>query len=109
MPLINTNLINDVLVEAGIAPAADAKLTDLLRRNNLDVHSLLSALNDIAVNAPSDAIRLRAIEDALKMHGAMKEAEVKPSFSFNISITDKFAPEMQVTELPFIIPREVSN
>lgn len=93
MPIIKPE-IQKVLRTAGLLneqSSEDLSVEESLTQAGLDTASIASELSDLALRSNNEALRLRAIETALKIKGALKEqTPVIPSFTIIIqgSTTD---------------------
>jgi hypothetical protein len=109
MPLIRPE-IQQILRKAGLqgpAPAQDQTLTEKLDASGLDLVSVLDELNTLAKSSGNEALRLRALETALKAHGALKDtAPAVPSFT--IIIQDGASGETTNPQVnPILLPRQL--
>ncbi len=89
------------LLEAAGLDKEKTTLKEKLKENRLDTSSALGVVAEIAHNGDSDAIRLRAVEMALKMSGDLEEEVTKVVPVVNIIIRDKES----MTINPILIPR----
>jgi hypothetical protein len=94
--------IHAILSEIGISKRDESSLTGNLSAAGLSLDNLLDQLSSISSTSQSDAIKLRAIETALKMHGVLKEQAAPPP-SISITITDPYGQTSSVN--PILIPR----
>lgn len=85
--------------------STDSDLKAKLEDNNLGVDDLLSSLSNLAHGADSDSIRIRAIEDAMKLHPDTRIMDSnKPTAPVvNIIINDG---QNSVSLNPILFPRE---
>ena len=93
MPLLkpdtdeNTPEVNRALEAAGLLTKGDGQVSSQLDASGLSLSATLDKLVSIAESSESDHLRLRAVELALKLHGALKPdstATAAPSISINI-------------------------
>lgn len=80
------------------------ELSQKLEKAGLGLKTTLDTVGWLMENGASDAIRLRAAEDSLKVHGLMKEQPAAAPI-VNIVINDPGAAQMEIN--PILIPREV--
>lgn len=88
MPLISHN-VQAALREAGIVKDPDAQddtVQSHLDNEGLSLKETIGLLGDVALGADTSAVKLRAIETALKLRGVLKEQAAPPP-SFNIVFT----------------------
>ena len=109
MPLIKPEIQN-LLRKAGLAPEQskiDQTLVEKLDCAGLDLDSVLEELNTLAKSSGNEALRLRALETALKAHGALKDsAPAIPSFT--IIIQDGASKSSESTQVnPILLPRQL--
>ncbi len=112
MPLIKPEIQN-LLRKAGLAPEQskiDQTLVEKLDCAGLDLDSVLEELNTLAKSSGNEALRLRALETALKAHGALKDsAPAIPSFTIIIQdpshLSDQQVNSTQVN--PILLPRQL--
>ena len=110
MPLIKPEIQN-LLRKAGLAPEQskiDQTLVEKLDCAGLDLDSVLEELNILAKSSGNEALRLRALETALKAHGALKDsAPAIPSFTIIIqdgaSAHETTNPQVN----PILLPRQL--
>lgn len=121
MPLIKPEVQN-LLREAGLAPgrsssssAGDNTLNEKMDQVGLTDEMLLEGLYDIAKLSGNEAIRLRALETALKARGSLKEsAQSPPSFTIVIQ-PSSFQQSPQNSQNvpegvnPILLPRQLLN
>jgi hypothetical protein len=101
MPLIKhlsseiEKLVTPALHEMGLrSPSEEANddVPSLLSQNGLGVREVIEGMAQIAQNSTSEALRMRALENAAKMHGAMKPPEAGASVNMKLVI---YAPQMR--------------
>lgn len=106
MPIIQHG-IQEALRQAGIVKdSSDAPTTvnELLDDQDLSLRQTIQHLADIASGADTSAVKLRAIETALKLRGVLKEQAAPPP-TFNIIINDKSGNPSVNGLNPILIPR----
>jgi len=108
MPLIKPEVQN-LLRKAGIgASSENESASSKLDRAGLSTEDIAEELSEIAKRGETEAIRLRALETGLKVHGALKEkagSETLPNIS--ITIQNAGASERMVPSVnPIILPRQ---
>lgn len=108
MPLIRPE-VQKILREAGLVkdPAAALSLEDQLSEAGLSSETLAENLVGLALRSGNDGIRLRALETALKVKGALKEtATALPNFT--VVIQNYSHQELSKTSgaNPIIFPRQ---
>lgn len=107
MPIIEHG-VQAALRQAGIIKDESELPTDLtsrLERKNLDLDSTLLHLHDIVNGADTSAVKLRAVDTILKLHGVLKDqAAPPPSVTFVIQ-----GGEVNNQGLnPILIPRKAA-
>lgn len=106
MPIINHD-IQKALRLAGIVKEENAEDTGIqarLDRHNLSLTETLDHLSDLVTGADTSAVKLRAIDTILKLHGVLKETTAPPP-AINIIINDsKAIPGIN----PILVPRQES-
>lgn len=100
MPLLRPE-IDKVLKSAGIGSFDETSLSKRMAEHGLGLGDTIGRLSDITENADSDAVRLRAIDTALKMHGVLKETG-NVIVPVTIIIND---PQSTFKVNPILIPR----
>ncbi len=106
MPLLSPEIskIQKVLNNAGLGPKKDQTILERLEDSqSLNIQSSLDSLGEIMENGETGAIRLRAIETVLKLHGVLKDAQAPPP-SITIIIKDASGNETNGIN-PILIPR----
>ena len=97
--------INSVLKESGLTSPVQQKgrteIQEILNSQELGLSDLVSELSYLAKNGGSEAIRLKAAELALKLHGALVPDQQTQVPSFQIIIQDSESIEIN----PILIPR----
>jgi hypothetical protein len=85
VPLIRPE-IQKILRESGLEPKArEGTVDEQLNLSGLSNEALADELTHLALNSSNEALRLRALETALKVRGALKEQPaVIPSFTIII-------------------------
>ena len=109
MPLLDPRIQN-ALNEAGLGNTDKAEsLTDRMDRKGLGMERLLENLAAIAETSQSDHLRMRAIENALKMHGALKDqAAPIPQISIVIKDPSMVAATAESNGInPILLPRQM--
>lgn len=109
MPLIQHN-VQEALRQAGIVKdpsTADDSVSGHLDAEGLSLKETIGLLGDVALGADTSAVKLRAIETALKLRGVLKEQAAAPP-SFNIvfsSPADRPVSEGEIKINPILVPR----
>ncbi len=107
MPIIQHG-IQQALRDAGLIkdPSdAPSSVNDLLDQEDLSLQQTIQHLSDVVSGSDTSAVKLRAIETALKLRGVLKEQAAPPP-SFNIIINDTSGKDPSVNGLnPILIPR----
>lgn len=85
----------------GLTPAKTDDIKGQLGEAGLSLESTLAIVSGIMNHGDSDAIRLKAAEDSLRIHGLMKD-QASPPPSVTIIIRDSSAPD---GVNPILIPR----
>lgn len=101
--LPSKEVVTELLTEAGIASKRGGikkSIKELLDEYDIGTENAIELLSDIARRGESDAIRLRAIDTALKLSGDLTETVQVPVV--NIIINDK---ESDFVINPILIPR----
>lgn len=105
MPLIKPE-VQKILRESGLEPKERTGTVDeQLNVAGLSNEALADELTHLALNSSNEALRLRALETALKVRGALKEqAPVIPSFTI---IIQNSSPDLSKTGgvNPILFPR----
>ena len=108
--------INEILQAAGVirAKSADEKnhLKEILNDSALSLEEVISELSNVVKGSQDESIKLRGIDTALKLHGAMKEEDKSvPSITINIQAPREAASESEETYgIPSIfIPRALPH
>lgn len=91
-----------VLESVGLQSPPDASIKEQLGAAGLSLESTLATVSHLMDHADSDAIRLKAAEDSLRIHGLMKDQAAPPP-SVTIIIQDPSAPS---GINPILIPRQ---
>lgn len=104
MPILKPEIQN-ALREAGLVhDPSNKSLDELLDNNGLSKDAILQTLGFIMENAGSDQTKLRAVENALKVRGLMKDTPTTvPSITINIIDPSK----KDATVDAFLLPREI--
>jgi hypothetical protein len=117
MPLIRPE-IQQVLRQAGVlqekkqTSSSENTLVEKLDAAGLSLEEILEELSTAAKTSGNESLRLRALETALKAHGALKEtAPLPPSFTI---IIDNSGSTQQSSTLPLgvnpiLLPRQLLN
>ena len=105
MPLIKPE-IQKVLRASGLLEEKEDSLTidESLTRAGLDASSIAEELTILALHSSNDALRLRALETALKVKGALKEQSTVALPSFNIIIQNS-STQADGGVNPILLPR----
>ena len=110
MPILNHG-VQEALRQAGILPSEreeNSSIQDQLNSEGLSTRDLLIHLKDLVDGADTSAVKLRAIDTGLKLHGVLKDQAPAPP-SINIIINDKDGMPGSVNGLnPILIPRKAS-
>lgn len=102
--------IQNILTKSGISTTNskskdDKSLETKLERAGLGLENVLGELADVMRNSDSEALKLKAMEHVLKMHGVMKDSGAAPQ-SVNIIINDgKYGSGERN---PILFPREIT-
>lgn len=100
--------IESVLKEVGLLKErkeeTPKELKEQLNDAGLNLDKTLETVGWLMENGASDIIKLRAAEDALRVHGLMKDQPAAAPV-INIIIKDESALAQEVN--PILIPREV--
>ena len=108
MPLIKPEIAK-VLREAGVtksAPPREIGFEKSLTEAGLSQEALAEELTSIALRNQNDVLRLRALEIALKIKGALKETPTQlPNFSITIQNSNTSLAETQ-GQNPCLFPRQ---
>lgn len=105
MPVLTNNPeINKALVAAGLTKAADDSEIDLYEKHELSDEDVIMKLSSMASGAGSEALRLRALELAMKAKKMLTNDLGVSSTNINIIIQDPNGPK---GINPILIPREV--
>lgn len=111
MPVIKPE-IQKILRQAGLAPEAsnsETPLTEKLDGAGMNIDEAVEELVNLARNAGNDNIRLNALRDVLKLHGALKEtAPVAPSFTIVINESSLPSQNPQLDQKPTGVPSGVN-
>jgi hypothetical protein len=109
MPLIQHN-VQEALRQAGIVKDPDAEddsVSAHLDKEGLSLKETIGLLGDVALGADTSAVKLRAIETALKLRGVLKE-QVAPPPSFNIVFSSPDDRPDSIGDIkinPILVPR----
>ncbi len=109
MPIISHG-VQEALRMSGIVKDPDAEdksVTGILESNDLDLKQIISHLADVVSGADTSAVKLRAIDTVLKLHGVLKEQAAPPP-SFNIVFTspeDRPIGNESLKINPILVPR----
>lgn len=119
MPIMKPE-VQRVLRAAGLKPENKEPKEDVTLEGQLgeflSVEETLENLASMAKNSASDAIRLRALETALKLYGALKESTPQLPH-FTIIINDGSVSEKSQVQVlaktgngvnPIFVPRQIS-
>lgn len=105
MPLIKPE-VQRVLRESGLdKPERTGTVDEQLTLSGLSNEALADELSHLALNSTNEALRLRALETALKVRGALKEQPpVIPSFTI---VIQNSSPDLTKTGgvNPILFPR----
>lgn len=106
MPLIKPEIQN-VLRAAGLErEPSSGTLSDKLDLAGLSEDQICEELSQIATSSGNEAIRLRALELALKTKGALKETPPQiPSFTIVIQSASSQSPQSDPQVNPIFFPR----
>lgn len=109
MPLIKPE-VQKILREAGLEKEPRTKPNGTVDENlslaGLSNESIAEELTHLALNSSNESLRLRALETALKVRGALKETPpVLPSFTI---VIQNSSPDLAKTGgvNPILIPRQ---
>ncbi len=112
MPLIKPE-VQKVLRAAGLlkesAPVGEeTTVVDKLNGAGLSIDEVLEELANLALRSGNEGIRHRALQDTLKLHGALKEsAPAAPSFTIVIQPSGfPTSPVVQDVN-PILLPRQL--
>ena len=113
MPLIKPEIQN-ILRKAGLDTSKDSaedseSASEKLTRAGLSLDEIALKLFDLADGSGNDALRLRALETGLKVHGALKDNNQIQIPSFNIIIQSAPSSSSSVKENPtnnILFPRQ---
>ena len=111
MPLMRPE-IQQILRTAGLVKESESKpnqsLSDRLNAAGLSLDELLEELSLVAKTSGNDGLKLRALETALKAHGALKENSPQVP-SFTIIIQDGNSPQSNIPQgvNPILLPRQL--
>lgn len=103
---------SEVLKQSGILrPLSDAndknELKRILNDNSLSLEEVIAQLSFTAHESRDETLKLRAIDTALKLHGAMNDEQVKiPSITIVIQPKDSSLSPDPIPSI--LIPREVT-
>ena len=109
MPIINHD-IQRALRVAGIVKddnPTDTGIQARLDRHNLSLDETLAHLSDLVTGSDTSAVKLRAVDTILKLHGILKETAAPPP-SINIIINDSLGTPVGNGINPILIPRRES-
>jgi hypothetical protein len=104
--------IQQILRTAGLVKESESKpnqsLSDRLNAAGLSLDELLEELSLVAKTSGNDGLKLRALETALKAHGALKENSPQVP-SFTIIIQDGNSPQSNIPQgvNPILLPRQL--
>lgn len=112
MPLIKPE-IQKILRQAGLEKDRrskdDTTMEDRLNSAGLDSEAVAEELTALALRSNNEALRLRALETALKVKGALKEQPTQvPTFTIVIQNSSKNLDETQGVN-PILFPRQVQS
>ncbi len=87
--LINNSPISEILHSAGIIkPKSNEegnRLKEILSDSGLSLEEVISELSNVVKGSGDESLKLRGIDTALKLHGAMKEEDKSiPQITINI-------------------------
>src|SRR5947207_13721891 len=106
--------IQRILRKAGLEKSGEdaAPVGQLLEDAGLGLSETIQNLAEIANSSGNEALRMKANETALKMHGALKEQPSAVFPSFTLVISDPFAQGRVVAEVaggenPIFLPRQL--
>lgn len=104
MPLIKPD-IQRALRSAGIDnTTGDESLSELMDKKDMSLSQILDDLSDFIKTSTNEPLRMRAIEMALKMKGALKEQAATALPTININIQDSQANVTSDIN-PILVPR----
>ena len=114
MPLMKPE-VQQILREAGLSKessrTSESPISDQLDAAGLSKENVLEELEQIARHSSNEALRLRALETALKAHGALKEsAPQTPSFTIVIQngpSSDSSTSSLPSSVNPILLPRQL--
>jgi len=116
MPLIRPE-VQKVLRSAGLvgqdkelgSPDGESTMSDQLTQAGLTDLSIADELKNLALHSNNEGMRLRALETALKVKGALKDQPISlPTFNIIIQSSDiDLAPTKGVN--PILFPRQSLN
>lgn len=104
MPLLTPAQIHSVLRTEKASLRENQSVEDLLDEASLSKEELLLNLSSIMRSGETDAVRLRALEGALRLHGLLsstKESSTEPAVAVQIIIQDGDFSGLN----PILIPR----
>ncbi len=100
MPILRPE-VQKVLESVGLNSTKPDDIKSQLADAGLSLESTLAIVSHIMDHGDSDAIRLKAAEDSLRIHGLMKDQAAPPP-SVTIIIRDSASPD---GVNPILIPR----
>lgn len=101
MPLLSPTAIRDVLSETGLIDQSDIK--KVLEANSLGINEVINEVGMIMRGGENSAVKLRAAETAMKLHGYLINKDDGPSAPIvNIIINDSKDTVIN----PILIPRQ---
>lgn len=111
MPLIDTS-IADILADVGVTAPRDANgktdMQTLRERNGLGDEAILSVLGSIMHSGSSEAIKLQAVDKALRVAGIGQDKQaVMPTVIINIREPGGGVSIVQGSVNPILVPREL--
>ena len=112
MPIIRPE-VQKVLRTAGLmedkAQNPDATIIDQLNQVGLDDENIAKELSNLALNSNNEALKLRALETAMKARGTLKDAAPQiPSFTIIIQNSEQEPRDFSATHgvNPILFPRQ---
>lgn len=116
MPLIKPE-VQSILRESGLAPERNSKanegtIAEKMAQAGLDDECLVEELYNIAKMSSNEGLKLRALETALKIRGALKDtAPPPPSFTIVIQPSSFHTSDQYATDgtNPILLPRQLLN
>ena len=109
MPLIKPE-VQKILRAAGLEKEeSSGTASEQLSQAGLSTSDIAERLTGLAESSGSDALRLRALEIALKVHGALKEQPTTQVPSFTIIIQSASESSKAPDINPIVFPRQSLN